>query len=86
MEILSLDSESEANLFLELLKQKSDLLDTWTHIGGMTLKGGSRTEWYWDNLGTRIHYPIKWVIGEPSNDLNEEFCLADKKYSENNFF
>ena len=84
MDVLSLDSESEANYFLNLLNKKASWFDQYTHVGGMTLKGGSRSEWYWVNSGARINYPIKWGKGEPDNDSGE-YCLSIVK-SGNNFY
>ena len=86
MDILSLDSEDEANFFLDRIKLHAGSTHANTHVGAMAYVVGSRTEWYWITSGNKINYPIKWGTGEPSGTNVQSVCLVVRKQAGNNFF
>lgn len=74
MEILTLDTKSEADFFLEVCEKNSALFDEFTHVGAMSMVG--KTDWHWVSNGKRIDYQLKWLAGQPDNYYASEFCLG----------
>lgn len=75
MDILTLETETEANVFFELFKAKENLFDRYTHIGGMS-EDANFLKWYWVTTGELINYEINFPIGEPNRS---GLCLAINK-------
>lgn len=76
MELISLDSEAEANYFLNLFSQTPGLFDKWTHIGAVTSLSKSKSEWYWAENAKKANFTLKFLSGQPDNYGGEEQCLA----------
>jgi hypothetical protein len=76
LEFVSVDSIKESNHFLGLCEQNIGLFDLWTHIGGLTTVGGSRTEWYWVESGKKLNFNLKFGAGQPDNAGGDEMCLS----------
>lgn len=85
MDFVSLETENEANEFLNICKSKANLFQTGAFIGAISLEGASRSQWYWLNSGNRITYPIPFGPGKPNNVEGRAFCLELWKYSASNF-
>lgn len=62
----------------EMLKTQRDLFTEWTHIGGMTLNGGSNknTDWYWVEKQQQIAYKMEWAPYEPNHYNGLQWCLS----------
>lgn len=86
MDVLSLETEEEADDFLKLCHRQPELFEDLTNIGGMSLEGKSRDHWYWVKSGNRIVYPMKFAVGEPNNCGGQEYCLTIFKYRTQGFF
>lgn len=85
MDFVSLETETEANSFLEICKKNANSFDSFTHIGALTTVAKSHDKWYWVNSGRRITYPIKWSPGQPDNSAGGERCLSIIKQTNNSF-
>lgn len=77
MDFLTLETEAEANIFLELCRDHAGLFEDYAHIGGITTKGGSTNDWFWVNSGKKVSYQLKWAESEPDNGYGgTELCLS----------
>ena len=81
MDVLSLDCEAETEHFRNLCKINHKKLDQFTLLGGMNLVPKSKEHWYWVNSGEQIDHRIKFSIGEPNFNYDDELCLAIVKFS-----
>lgn len=87
MEILTLETKSEANYVLEICKSHGQLFATSTHIGGIAAGAKSQDKWFWVTTGEKINYNIKWLDGEPNNLHNGEgMCLSIMKKPDGFYF
>lgn len=86
MDVLSLETAAEADMFLGLCQANASFFEQWTHVGGITLAGKNRSTWYWVNSGKRIHYDLKFGHGQPDNAGNNEYCLSIGKGPDNIFY
>jgi hypothetical protein len=73
MDFARLETTAEFNAFKEMVKSHASLFEVNTHIDGITLQPGSKTEWYFSN-GKKHPQPIQWNAGEP-NTINNDRCM-----------
>lgn len=76
MDVLSLDSEDEADHFLRLCQKKSEFFEICTYVGGITNTSFGSDGWFWWNSGERINFQIDWAENEPNFGSNHEYCLS----------
>lgn len=88
MEILTLESVTEQNYLLNLLKQHSALFGVheWINIGAMTTTCASRDLWYWVVTGSKVSSPIKWATDVPNCVNDNKMCMALGKFEDENFY
>ena len=86
MDVLFLETEAEADYFLNQCRLNHFHFEDCTLIGGMTLVPKAVEHWYWVTNGEQIDYQIKFAVGEPNHYDNKEFCLGLTKYSATQFF
>lgn len=79
MDVLSLETSTEAEVFLGLCQGSASLFEKFTHIGGITLAPKHLSTWYWVDSGKRIEYPLKFAANQPDNFNNIEYCLSIQK-------
>lgn len=75
MDVLTLETENEANCFFRLYKAKEHLFGCYTHIGAMT-EDEKFLKWHWVSTGEPINYTIEFPRGEPNGS---GLCLAISK-------
>lgn len=83
---MSLDSLQETNHLLKICDQNIHLFDIWTHIGGLTTVGASKTDWYWVESGKKANFQFNFAPDQPDNAGGNEMCLSLGKQPGNFFF
>lgn len=76
LELVTIDSVDESNVFLSLYTQNAALFDTWTHIGAVATIPRSATDWYWVGSTEKVNFPLKFGVGLPDNYGGNEACLT----------
>ena len=85
MDILSVETEAEADHFLNLCTKSSKSFEELTYVGATTLAAGTTDQWYWVNSETHIEYPLKFALGQPDNNNTNENCLGIGMTEESTF-
>ena len=78
MELVSLPTEEEADVFSELCANNAFHFEEYTHIGGSYI-GNGLNNFYWISDGKPVTYQLKWAPGEPNNAGGKEDCLSIHK-------
>lgn len=80
-DILTLETLEEMQRVVNMCSENEDMFGAYTHIGGMTSVGRSRTNWYWVTTNQKISYNMPWHNGQPEFKDNIEWCLTLTKSS-----
>lgn len=79
MEILTLDTQSEADNFLNLLNNSAFLAslrdDGAYHIGAISHTPRTTTDWYWVASRKKTNFVLKFGSGQPDFDGGDDYCL-----------
>jgi len=76
MELMTMDSEDEADYIMERLELNSDYID-YVYVGGVTSKLRDPNNWYWINSNyKKSEVSLPWGTGQPDNAAGGEYCLA----------
>ena len=78
MDLVELQTQAEANYFLQLCPTILNLKHDYYHIGGSYI-GVGMNEFYWMTTGQRVGYPILYAEGEPNNYKNNEVFFTIHK-------
>ena len=81
MDIAIFETSNQIQAVKEMCNNNAAKLSKWLHVGGMTLTGGSATDWYWVTTGEKVAYTMTWGFTEPNNMNGDEQCLSLEKYN-----
>jgi hypothetical protein len=75
LELAAIETVYELDAVKKMCLANPKTFTQWTHVDGITLVGGSTTEWYLSS-GKKIPFSIPWRAGDPEFHGGRQWCLA----------
>jgi len=85
MELMTMDSEDEAEYIMERLELNADYID-FAYVGGVTTSLKDRNNWHWINSNfKKSEVSLPWGPNQPDGGSNDEFCLGVERAANRRF-